>query len=80
MENKSSIKYYRRKSGTYVRVIDGVILQYLNPECNWIYNQEWFASMFIDGEDEYVPCTEKEVDSYIKACLNSNLSMKTLKK
>lgn len=65
------IKYYMRKSGTIVRVVDGVILEYLNSECSWIPNQEWFVSMFVDGEDDYIEISKDKVDNYINDKLNS---------
>ena len=68
---EENIEYYMRKSGTIVRVTDGVILEYLNTECNWIPNQEWFVSMFVDGEDDYTKITKEYVDKYINDQLNS---------
>lgn len=68
---EENIEYYMRKSGTIVRVKDGVILEYLNAECNWIPNQEWFVSMFVDGEDDYIEITKEHVDKYINDQLNS---------
>lgn len=68
---EENIKYYMRKSGAIVRVIDGVVLEYLNAECSWIPNQEWFVSMFVDGEDDYIEITKERVDKYINDKLNS---------
>ncbi len=67
----TEIEYYMRKSGVIVRVIDGVVLEYLNKEFNWIPNQEWFVSMFVDGEDEYIPLSKEKVDSLLEEKLNS---------
>lgn len=69
MNNK--IKYYLRKSGVIVRIIDDVILEYLSTECEWLPNQEWFVSMFVDGEDEFKEISEEEVENYIKNKKNS---------
>ena len=49
MEN---IKYYQRRSGVIVRVKDDVTLEYLSKEYEWIPNQEWYLSMFVDGTDD----------------------------
>ena len=69
MDNK--IRYYIRKSGVIVRVVDEVILEYLNSECEWLPNQEWFVSMFVDGEDEFKEISEEEVNTYINNKMNS---------
>jgi len=76
MIKESNIKYYMRKSGTIVRVIDGVAVEYLNSECNWVLNQEWFVSMFVDGEDEFISLTEQQVDDFINKKLNSKKMMR----
>lgn len=71
MENDIKIEYYRRGVGTgvYVRVINGVILEYLNPECEWARNQEWLVEMFYDGAVPFTKVTEEEVDAYIESRL-----------
>ena len=69
MEEK--IEYYMRKSGIIVRVVDGVTLEYLSKEYNWIPNQEWFVSMFVDGVDDYISLTKEQVDAYLEEKLNS---------
>jgi hypothetical protein len=66
-----NVKYYLRKSGVYVRVVDDVNLEYLTSGCEWLPNQEWFLSMFIDGEDEFIEVPKEIVDNYIKEQLNS---------
>ena len=76
MMKKKDIRYYMRKSGTIVRVTDGVVLEYLNSECNWVLNQEWFVSMFVDGEDEFVSLSEEQVDDFINRKLNSKKMMR----
>ncbi len=68
---KDNIQYYMRKSGAIVRLRNGIILEYLNPECDWLPNQEWFVSMFVDGEDDYIELTEEQVNSFINRKLNS---------
>ena len=68
---EDNIKYYMRKTGAIVRVTDGVVLEYLNSECSWIPNQEWFVSMFVDGEDDYKELTKEQVDNFINTKLNS---------
>jgi len=80
MENDIKIEYYRRGVGTgvYVRVIDEIILEYLNPECEWSRNQEWLVEMFYDGAVPFTKVTEEEVDAYIESRLTrkSGLSYK----
>ena len=66
-----NIEYYMRKSGIIVRLKDGIILEYLNRDCEWLPNQEWFVSMFVDGEDEFVQVTPEFVNDYINKKLNS---------
>ncbi len=68
---KVNIKYYRRASGVIVRVIDDVALEYLNKEADWVPNQEWYISMFIDGEDEYQEISKAEVNACIDSILNN---------
>ena len=76
---KKNIEYFMRKSGVIVRLIDGVILEYLNSEYNWLPNQEWFVSMFVDGEDEFTRLTKEQVDNYINNKINANLSLNSKK-
>ena len=71
---KVEIKYYIRKSGRIVRVIDDVTLEYLNEECEWIPNQEWYVAMFIDGEDEYKEVSPEYVKQIINEKLNSTVT------
>ena len=68
---KNNIKYYMRRSGVIVRVIDNVTLEYLNTECTWLPNQEWYISMFVEGTDDFVEIKEEQVEKYIDAKLNS---------
>lgn len=72
MSNNDNISYYIRKSGVVVRLINGVILEYLNPECKWIPNQEWYMSMFVDGEEELQRISKNQVETIINAKLNSS--------
>ena len=72
MSNNDNISYYIRKSGVIVRLINGVILEYLNPECKWMPNQEWFVSMFVDREDIYQEISEAEAMQRIYEKLNSS--------
>lgn len=72
--NENNVKYYIRKSGVIVRVIDDTSLEYLNKEFNWVPNQEWYISMFVDGEDTYQEVDEKMVSDYIDHNLNSDLN------
>lgn len=72
--NENNVKYYIRKSGVIVRVIDDTSLEYLNKEFNWVPNQEWYISMFVDGEDAYHEVDEKMVLDYIDHNLNSDLN------
>jgi len=72
---KYDIEYYVRKSGIIVRVIDGVTLQYLDDNFEWITNQEWYKTMFIDGDDEYDKLTKDEVKEYIN---NKRMNLKKL--
>ncbi len=75
MGEEIQIKYYRRKSGIIVRVIDDITLEYLNEECEWVPNQEWYIAMFIDGEDDYEEISEEYVNSVIKNKLNSTINV-----
>ena len=72
MEN---IKYYQRRSGVIVRVKDDVVLEYLSKEFEWIPNQEWYLSMFVDGTDEFIEINEKDVEEFLEEKLNSNKKM-----
>ena len=71
MEKKEVIKYFMRRSGVIVRVKDDVTLEYLNKEYEWIPNQEWYMSMFVDGTDDYIEISETEVEKFIDDKLNS---------
>ena len=72
MEN---IKYYQRRSGVIVRVKDDVTLEYLSKEYEWIPNQEWYVSMFVDGDDDFIEISEKDVEEFLEEKLNSNKKM-----
>ena len=72
MEN---IKYYQRRSGVIVRVKDDVTLEYLSKEYEWIPNQEWYVSMFVDGDDDFIEIDEKDVEEFLEEKLNSNKKM-----
>lgn len=81
MENiKEKKQYFIRKSEVIVCLKNETALYYLNPECEWIRNQEWYMSMFVDGDDEYKEITEEEVKKYINNKLSSKLNINTLKK
>ena len=67
------VKYYlRTDSRIFVRVKDEVIVEYLNPEFEWVLNQEWYMSMFVNKEDNYIEVSEEFVNSYI----DNNLTKK----
>lgn len=66
-----SIKYYQRRSGVIVRVKDDVTLEYLSKEYEWIPNQEWYLSMFVDGTDDFIEINEKDVEAFLEEKLNS---------
>ncbi len=70
-QKEETIKYYMRRSGIIVRVRDEVALEYLSKEFNWIPNQEWYVSMFVDGTDDYIDISEKEVEEFLEEKLNS---------
>ncbi len=71
VNNGQTIRYYKRASGVIVRLIDDVALEYLTKEAIWVPNQEWYISMFIDGEDEYQEISKAEVSSVIDNILNN---------
>ena len=66
-------RYFKREdlnengviSYTYVRLVGETTLEYLNLEYEWKPNQEWFVSMFYDGEVSFVEVSKEEVDEYI---------------
>ena len=66
-----NVKYYMRRSGVIVRVRDDVTLEYLSKEFEWVPNQEWFVSMFVDGDDDYIEIDEKQVEDFLEEKLNS---------
>lgn len=66
-----NIKYYQRRSGVIVRVKDDVTLEYLSKEYEWIPNQEWYLSMFVDGTDDFIEINEKDVEEFLEEKLNS---------
>ena len=73
MNQNHNISYYVRKpNDVIVRLVDGVNLEYLNPECKWMPNQEWFVSMFVDREDIYQEISEAEALHRIYEKLNSS--------
>ena len=69
-ENYKNVKYYMRRSGVIVRVRDDVTLEYLSKEFEWVPNQEWFVSMFVDGDDDYIEIDEKQVEDFLEEKLN----------
>ncbi len=70
-EKYKNVKYYMRRSGVIVRVRDDVTLEYLSKEYEWVPNQEWFVSMFVDGDDDYIRIDEKQVEDFLEEKLNS---------
>ena len=66
-----NIKYYQRRSGVIVRVKDDIILEYLSKEYEWIPNQEWYLSMFVDGTDDFIEINEDDVENFLEEKLNS---------
>ena len=61
MNQNLNISYYVRKpNDVIVRLVDGVNLEYLNPECKWMPNKESYVSMFVDREDIYQEISEAE--------------------
>lgn len=82
MENKKVKKQYfvRTNSGVIVCLVNDIAVYYLNPECEWVRNQEWYVSMFADGEDEKREITEQEVMNYIHSKLSSKLELNKIKK
>ena len=66
-----NIKYYQRRSEVIVRVKDDVTLEYLSKEYEWIPNQEWYLSMFVDGTDDFIEINEKDVEDFLEEKLNS---------
>lgn len=73
-------RYFKREdlnengviSYTYLRLVGKTTLEYLNREYEWKSNQEWFVSMFYDGEVSFVEVPKKEVDEYIAAQIMPN--------
>ena len=81
MNDKVKKQYFLRKSGIIVCLKDETALYYLNPECEWIRNQEWYVSMFVDGDDDdYTEISESQVMAYINDRLNSSIDLNTSKK
>ena len=70
-QKEEPVKYYRRRSGIIVRVLDNVALEYLSKEYTWIPNQEWYVSMFVDGTDDYIEISKEEVEKFLDEKLNS---------
>lgn len=59
-------KYFKREEGTYVKLLNGFEVYCFNiSTMSWEPNQEWFETMFIDGEDMYEEVTGEEVKRYI---------------
>lgn len=54
------MKYYRRESGTIVKVDDNMQIFYLDKQGNWINNQE-LIDMFIEDLD-YEEISEEEIN------------------
>ena len=71
IDDDKNIKYYMRRSGVIVRVRDDVTLEYLSKEFEWVPNQEWFVSMFVDGDDDYIEISKKQVEEFLEEKLNS---------
>ena len=72
----NNTKYYELlkeegENDIFVRVLNGVNLEYLNSELEWIPNQEWFVAMFYDGDIDYKEVSEDVVNKYIIEHLNS---------
>lgn len=57
------MRYFKRESGTIVRMDDNMQIYYLDNNNNWIHNQE-LLDMFID-ELDYEEISEEEVYRYL---------------
>lgn len=57
------MKYYRRESGTIVRIDDDMKIFYLDDNKNWVNNQT-LIDMFLDDFD-YEEISEDEVLLYL---------------
>lgn len=57
------MRYFKRESGTIVRMDDNMQIYYLDNNNNWIHNQE-LLDMFID-ELDYEEINEEEVYRYL---------------
>lgn len=69
--NTENVRYFIRESGKIVRLSNDVIVEFLDNECNWVLNQEWFDSMFSTGEDSFQEVNEEFVNNYIFSRLHS---------
>ena len=64
-EKKDNVKYYRVEKNGILRLVNGVDVDSLDINGNWIPNQ-YFYSMFVDGMVDYVEITEDEVKQEIE--------------
>lgn len=71
MKDRENVRYFERASGVIVRVIDDVTLDYLTESCDWVPNQDWYVSMFIEGIDPYQEVGEDYVNKIIEDKLNA---------
>lgn len=77
---KAEYRYFLRKSGKIVRAsMENVTLDVLNQECMWEPNQEWYMSMFVDGDDDFIEIPEEQVNQYINNRIDSSEIEKNLK-
>ena len=58
------MKYYKRESGTIVKIDENMQIFYLDENKNWINNQE-LIDMFVD-ELDYEEIDENELMMYLK--------------
>ena len=58
------MKYYKRESGTIVKIDENMQIFYLDENKNWINNQE-LIDMFVD-ELDYEELDENELMMYLK--------------
>ncbi len=70
---ENEYRYYKRATGVVVRVSErDIVLQVLiydkkNDQFLWIPNQEWYMSMFADGDDNiYQEVSKDYVENYMK--------------
>ena len=58
------MKYYKRESGTIVKVDENMKIFYLNSSKEWI-NDQTLIDMFLDDLD-YEEISEEEINNYLK--------------